>query len=66
MKSHLSSHAHAKLGLSWERFLLGLHHWMSISLGCCLKYTPCNVEETELKTYFGFNSVWPRDRLSDQ
>ena len=39
---------------------------MSIPLNFGLKYTPCNVDETYENIYFAINSVWPRDRLSEQ
>ena len=48
MNSHLSSHA--KLGLSWERFYLGLCYWISIPLKCWLKYAACNVDKIDEKT----------------
>ena len=65
MNSRLSSPV--KLGLSWERFYLGLCYWISIPLKCWLKYAACNVDKIyEKKDYFGINRIWPRDRLSCQ
>ena len=48
MNSRLSSPV--KLGLSWERFYLGLCYWISIPLKCWLKYAACNVDKIDEKT----------------
>ena len=60
-ESYLSRNV--KLGLSWERFELSLCYWMFVPLKCSLKCAPCNEDKICEKTYFGINSVWPRDRL---
>ena len=64
MNYHISSHV--KLGLVGE--ILNRPLLLSISLKWWLKSIPCNVEKKNYtnETYFLINSVWPRDRLSDQ